>query len=215
MKVVGVVIGLILFVAGAQAQASPETMRFAITRNGEQIGTHEIAISRNGAETSVNLTTDLSVKLLFATVYYLQQVEKERWVNGRLVALSSQSDNNGERHSVSLAAKGSGLEMKVDGNAATIDANVMPGSFWNPDLLRRSKMLDTKDGQLMAFTVQDGGEEDLTINEQVVRAHHYTIKSRYSQDLWYDDQARLVQAKFIGSDGSVIMYSPTLDAAPR
>ena len=133
MKVVGVVIGLIFFVAGAQAQASPETMRFAITRNGEQIGTHEIAISRNGAETSVNLVTDLAVKVLFVTAYRLQWVEKERWVNGRLVALSSQSDNNGERHSVSLAAKGSGLEMKVDGNAAQIDPNIMPGSFWNPD----------------------------------------------------------------------------------
>jgi hypothetical protein len=209
MRVMRVAAGVIaLTLLGANALASPETMRFAITRNGEQIGTHEIAINRNGAETSVNVVTDLAVKVLFVTAYHLQWVESERWVNGRLVALNSQSDNNGERHSVSLAAKGSGLEMKVDGTSALIDANIVPGSFWSPELLRRPMMLDTKDGQLMPVTVQDGGEEDLTINDQVVRAHHYTIKSRYSQDLWYDAQARLVQAKLIASDGSIIMYRP-------
>jgi hypothetical protein len=30
----------------------------------------------------------------------------------------------------------------------------------------------------------------------------------FSQDLWYDSQARLVQSKMVASDGSVIMYRP-------
>jgi outer membrane protein assembly factor BamB len=207
MRLVAAMVAIIL-VSGAGAGAATETMRYAITRNGEQIGTHEIEISRSGSETSVAVVTDLTVKVLFVTAYRLQHTENERWVNGQLVALNATSDNNGTRHTVSVSAKGSGLELKVDGKASLVGSNIMPASFWNPALLGRPLMLDTKDGQVMPVSVRDDGEEELTINDQVVKAHRYTINSRYSQDVWYDDQAHLVQAKLIASDGSVIMYSP-------
>jgi hypothetical protein len=192
----------------ASAPASVETMRFLITRNGEQIGTYAIEINRSGPETSVAVVTDLTVKVMFFTAYRLQHTENERWVNGRLVSLNSRSDDNGTRHAVSAASKGTALEVTVDGKASLIDPNVMPENFWNPQLLARPVMLNTQDGQVTPVSVADGGEEELTINSQVVRAHHYTVSSRYVQDVWYDDQARLVQAKFKASDGSVIMYLP-------
>ena len=163
-------IALVLF--GAGAQASTETTRFAITRNGEQIGMHLIEVNRSGQETSVAVVTDLTVKVLFVTAYHLQLTASERWVNGRLVALNSRSDNNGTRHFVSVAAKGSSLEVKVDGKATLIDPNIMPASFWNPELLGRPIMLDAQDGQIMPVSVRDGGEEDLTINGRIVKAHH-------------------------------------------
>ena len=203
MKLIAAVIALILFGAGAQGT---ETRRFAITRNGVQIGMHVIEVNRSGQETSVAIVTNLTVKVLFVTAYHLQLTASERWVNGRLVALNSTSDNNGTRHFVSVAAKGSSLEVTVDGKATLIDPNIMPASFWNPELLGRPIMLDAQDGQIMPVSVRDGGEEDLTINARIIKAHHYTINSRYSQDVWYDDQARLVQAKLVASDGSVIMY---------
>ena len=196
----------VLMLLGAGAQASTDTRRFAIMRNGEQIGTHVIEVNRSGKEISVAITTDLTVKVLFVTAYRLQLTASERWVNGRLVALSSTSNNNGTRHFVSAEANGSGLEVKVDGKSIFIDPNIMPNSFWNPDLLGRPIMLDAQDGQVMAVSVRDGGEEELTINNKVVKAHRYTINSRYSQDVWYDDKARLVQAKLVARDGSVIMY---------
>jgi uncharacterized protein DUF6134 len=206
MKLAAAVVVLVLF--GTGAQASTETTRFAITRNGEQIGMHLIEVNRSGQEISVAVVTDLTVKVLFVTAYRLQFTASERWLNGRLVALNSRSDNNGTRHFVSVSAKGSSLEVKVDGKATLIDANIMPASFWNPELLGRPIMLDAQDGQVMPVSVRDGGEEELTINGRIVKAHRYTINSRYSQDVWYDDQARLVQAKLIASDGSVIMYRP-------
>jgi hypothetical protein len=204
MKLIAAVIALILF--GAGAQGSTETRQFAITRNGVQIGTHVIEVNRSGQETSVAIATNLTVKVLFVTAYHLHLTASERWLNGRLVALNSTSDNNGTRHFVSAVAKGSSLEVTVDGKATLIDPNIMPASFWNPELLGRPIMLDAQDGQIMPVSVRDGGEEDLTVNARIVKAHHYTINSRYSQDVWYDDQAGLVQAKLVASDGSVIMY---------
>jgi Family of unknown function (DUF6134) len=202
---IAVVVSLILFLSGAQAL--PETRRFEITRNGEPIGTHVIEVNRSGNEFLVSVVTDLTVKVLFVTAYRLQIAASERWANGRLIALNSTSNNNGTRHVVSAVARGPRLEVTVDGkDSIFVDPNVMPNSFWNAEFLRRPIMLDAQDGQVIPVSVRDVGEEDLTINASVIRTRRYTVISRYSQDVWYDDQARLVKAQLVARDGSVIMY---------
>ena len=67
---------------------------------------------------------------------------------------------------------------------------------------------DTQDGQVDPISVTDNGTEDLSLGSRALKAHHYEIKGRYSQDIWYDERGRLVQVKLIGSDGSVISYEP-------
>jgi len=185
-----------------------ETMRFAIMRNGEQIGTHAIEISRKGPETDVRVTTELAVKVLFVTAYRLQHSATERWMNGQLVALDSTTDNNGVHHNVSATRGKSGLEVEADGKTSHVDQNVFPASLWNPELVRRKAALDPQDGQVDPISVKDDGSEDLRLGDRALKAHHYVIKTRYSQDIWYDERGRLVQVKLIGSDGSEISYKP-------
>jgi uncharacterized protein DUF6134 len=209
MKLAVGIVGLLLLGADAGAQPAPETLRFAITRNGEQIGTHTVEINRAARETSVSIATDLVVKVLFVTAYRFQHTASERWVNGRLVAFNSATDDNGTRHKVTVALKASVLEMDADGKTSQLDKNIMPGSLWNPELLRRSTMLDTQDGQITPISVVDGGPEELTFEARTVKTRHYTITGRFSQDVWYDEQGRLAQAKLVvARDGSVILYKP-------
>ena len=139
MKLLAGVIGVALL--GTATQVSAETIKFAIVRNGEQIGTHTMEINRAGPETSVKILTDLNVKVLFITAYRLQHKATERWVGGRLVALSSNTDNNGTLHTVSVSETSSGVEVRADGKAAKAERNLMPGSLWNQELLSRSVML--------------------------------------------------------------------------
>jgi hypothetical protein len=191
------------------AAAQPtDAMRFAIMRNGQQIGTHEIEISRKGPETDVRVTTDLEVQVLFITAYRLQHNATERWMNGQLVALESTTDNNGVRHTVSATRSASGLKIEADGKTRHVDQNVFPASLWNQELVRRTTAMDPQDGQVDPISVTDDGSEDLRLGNRALKAHHYTIKGRYSQDIWYDDRGRLVQMKLIGSDGSEISYQP-------
>ena len=207
MRVIAAIAGVLLF--GGQAGA--ETYRFAITRNGDQIGTHSIDLNRTAAETTVSIATDLTVKVpvLGITAYRFQHVASERWVGGRLVALNSTTDDNGTRHKVSVVARTSGLEVEADGKAAApLDRNIQPASLWNAEVLRRPVMLDTQDGQVVPLSVVDQGSESLTIDARTFKTHHYTMKSKYSQDVWYDEQQHLVQVKLIGPDGSVILYKP-------
>jgi Family of unknown function (DUF6134) len=206
--IVAVTLAALLVAATMAAQMPSETMRFAIMRNGEQIGTHAIEISRKGPETDVHVTTELAVKVLFVTAYQLQHHATERWMNGQLVALDSTTDNNGVRHRVSAVRGMSGLEVNADGKTSRVDQNVFPASLWNPEILRRKAALDTQDGKVDPISVMDDGSEDLRLGAKALKAHHYEIKGRYSQHIWYDERGRLVQAKLIGSDGSEISYKP-------
>ncbi len=204
MKLLAGVVGVVLLATGAQAYA--ESIRFAIVRNGEQIGTHALEINRSGPETSVKIATDLEVKVLFVTAYRLQHTAMERWVDGRLVALNSSTDNNGTRHKVSVIETPNGMEVRADGKVVRADRTIMPGSLWNPELLSRSMMLDEQDGAILPLSVVDHGSKQLTIKSRVMKARHYTLKSKWTQDVWYDEQARLVKASLIASDGSEILY---------
>jgi len=190
------------------AQTPAETMRFAIMRNGEQIGTHAIDISRAGPETNVRITTDLTVKVLFVTAYRLHHSATERWVNGQLVAFSSTTDDNGTRHKVNAVLGASGLQMEADGKTSHVETSIFPASLWNPEVTRHKMVLDTQDGQVTTIAVTDNGIEDLSLGARSLKAHHYEIKGRYSQEIWYDERGRLVQVKFTVSDGSVISYKP-------
>ncbi|MFZ0838222.1 MAG: DUF6134 family protein [Xanthobacteraceae bacterium] len=204
MKILTGALGVLLL--GMATQASAETIRFAIVRNGEQIGTHVVEINRAGPETSVKIATDLDVKVLFVTAYRLQHRATEKWVEGRLVAMSSNTDNNGTRHRVSVSETPAGMEIHADGKSSKADNSLVPGSLWNLELLHRKVMLDAQDGQILPLAVVDHGSQQVTVKSRVVKAHHYTLKSKWVQDVWYDDQDRLVKASLIASDGSEVLY---------
>ncbi len=204
MKILTGALGVLLL--GMATQASAETIRFAIVRNGEQIGTHVVEINRAGQETSVKIATDLDVKVLFVTAYRLQHRATEKWVEGRLVAMSSNTDNNGTRHRVSVSETPAGMEIHADGKSSKADSSLVPGSLWNLELLHRKVMLDAQDGQILPLAVVDHGSQQVTVKSKVVKAHHYTLKSKWVQDVWYDDQDRLVKASLIASDGSEVLY---------
>jgi hypothetical protein len=204
MKILTGALGVLLL--GMATQASAETIRFAIVRNGEQIGTHVVEISRAGQETSVKIATDLDVKVLFVTAYRLQHRATEKWMDGRLVAMSSSTDNNGTRHRVSVSETPAGMEIHADGRSIKADSSLVPGSLWNLELLHRKVMLDAQDGQILPLSVVDHGQQQVTVKSHVLKAHHYTLKSKWTQDVWYDDQDRLVKASLIASDGSEVLY---------
>jgi hypothetical protein len=207
-----------LAVATAVAQTPPAqapapqvpagTLRYAILRNGDPIGTHTIEIGRTGQETNVRITTDLTVTVLFVTAYRLQHSATERWVKDQLVAFNSTTDNNGTRHKVTATGGASGLEVNADGNTSKVDKNVVPESLWNPDMLKHKTAFSTQDGLVETLTVTDAGAEELSIDGRTIKAHRYGVKGRFTQDVWYDERGRLVQVKLIGSDNSVISYKP-------
>jgi hypothetical protein len=194
---------------GAVDPAAAETTRFVVTRDGDRIGTSTIEIDRSGDDVTVRTATDLTVNVLFLTAYRFKQMTTERWSNGHLVNLNATTDNNGTRHKVAVRSSGDQLQLAVDGKTSRLDNEIVPSTLWNPEFLRHSVMLDVGDGTVMPVSVIDNGADTLSLDGNEVQAHHYTLKARYSEGVWYDAQGRLVRVRVIGPDGSIIRYTPT------
>ena len=215
MRTFPLIFGAVLFSAAvipaaAQAEDEPASthMNFAIMRDGDQIGTCNFRLHRKGRETTVEVVTHVQVKLAFITVYRFDQTETERWVDGRLVALNAVTDDNGTPHKVAATSRGDVLSVDADGKLSEVDPSLVPVSLWNRGLVQKTKALDPQDGRIVPLSVVDHGKEQLELPGRLETAHHYSIKTTFPQEVWYDNRQQLIKVALRGSDGSKIEYHP-------
>ena len=194
--------------SAAPAAPMAETLRFAVMREGQQIGTNTIELRRNGSETTVQMMTQVQVKIAFVTVYRFEQTETERWVGGKLMALSAVTNDNGTRHRVKATRTNDRLTIEADGKTTEVAGNTIPASLWNPLLLEKTVAFNPQDGTMMPIAVTDRGVDQLVVQGRAKRTRHYVINSTFPQDVWYDDARQLVKVELKVSDGSTIRYQP-------
>jgi hypothetical protein len=197
---------LLLLCGKAFAVAAPEISKFNIMREGHQIGSSTTSIQSNGKETVVDTTINVDVKILGFTAYRYVQTSNEKWAGDHVVTITSETDDNGTKHNLSLALHDDKLIGEADGKVLTLDAGMIPSSVWNPKLVTQTVVMDSVNGKLKHISVTDLGTENIDIRGQPTKAHHYSMRGQLEQDLWYDMSGRLVQLKFKGRDGSVISY---------
>lgn len=206
MKPVVTILSLLAWSTAATAQPAAELVKFAINRNGAQIGTHVIETQRKGTQTVVSSSTRVLVKVVFITAYHLEQDETERWDTGHLVSVNCVTNDNGTPHKLNAEAKGGVLQVVADGKTSQVDGGIVPNSLWNVAMLRQPVALNVRDGSVMHITVIDGGIDNVNVHGRPTKAHHYSVKTVFPEEVWYDEQGHLVQAQFTGSDGSTILY---------
>jgi hypothetical protein len=198
----------IVLAAAAQAGVDDTILNFAVTRNGDRIGTTTVRLQRDGPDTVAEIATRVQVKIAMITVYRFEQRETERWSDGKLVGLHSVTDDNGTLHKVSAARSGDRLSVNADGKVSEVDPAVVPASLWNASLIKKTMALNSQDGSIVPVSVIDHGTEQLVLQGRATTAHHYSIKTNFPQDVWYDEQHRLLKVELRGSDGSKIQYQP-------
>jgi hypothetical protein len=194
----------------AQAEPTAENLSFAVMRNGEKIGTTTLNVARDGAQTVAQVSTHIAVKFAFVTVYRFDQQETERWAGGRLIALAARTDDNGTVHNVAARRDGNALSVDVDGRVSLLDPATITASPWNPSIVRTRTALNPQDGKLTPVSAVDLGQQELIVDGRPTLTHHYSIRTNFPQDVWYDSNQRLIKVEMHGSDGSTIRYQPLL-----
>ena len=170
------------------------------------MGRHVIDFNRQGDSTKVNITTHVAVKLAFITVYRFDHSGFESWKGNHLLALKSNTYDDGTSHQLAVSAAGDHLNIAADGMQSAASAAILPASLWQASTVRQSSLLNTLDGTVMRVAVQDEGEDRLTASGREVPAHHYKISGGLDRDLWFDQSNTLVRMQFAGKDGSDIVY---------
>ena len=191
--------------AGA-ATAPPEPQHFVynISRDGSPIGQNVLDIDKQGGVTSVNMTSDVDVKILFLSAYTYHYTGNETWTDDQLVAFKSQTNDNGTMHNVTVRPSGDKLELDADGHRSIIAKTIGLDDFWTPQLLSKPMVLDTSDGHGMTFVAEDLGMETIPYRGAPRPAHHFRLTGDFNRDLWFDADTP-VRFQIKARDGSMIV----------
>ena len=143
------------FPLGAEVPVVPRDLAFNVLRKGERIGTNEVRFRQGGGDLEVTTRLDLEVKVLLVVVFRYRQEAKDLWRDGRLIASDIETDDDGERTTVRVRAAADG-RLTVEGPAGSYaaEAGTMTDlSFWNPAIVRQTRIIDGQNAELMPITL--------------------------------------------------------------
>lgn len=207
MRRIFVVAATLALASAAEAQApatDQQHLVYTISRNGSPIGQHILDIDKKGDMTSVDEASAINVKVLFFSAYTYRYNGHETWSDDQLVAFESQTDDNGTRHSVTVRLSGGRLAVDADGHRSSVPKTTGLDDFWTPKLLSKHTVLDTSDGRVLTFSVQDLGMETITYQGSPKPARHYRLSGGINRDLWFD-AGTPVRFQITARDGSTIV----------
>lgn len=190
------------------AQANvPGDLSFMVLRNGHKIGTKQYTFQGDAKKMTVDIVTDIKVKIAFITAYRFEHEAREEWVDGKLVGTTSVTNDDGDKHKLKVEADGGVLNVDGNGKQSQVGLGAVPASLWHPDTVKSNTLLNTMHGKMMAIQAEDLGEEEVKIQKgKMTPARHYRITGELERELWFDANGTLVQVRFKGEDGSKIEY---------
>ena len=195
-----------LFLVPAARAAVPDALHFTVLRDGDAVGHHTVAFHQQAQDLDVTIDTDVVVKIIIVPVYRFTHHDEEVWRGGRLVSLTSKTDDDGTPHHLTVAADAAGLAVTGDDKPSRLPPATVPASLWNPATVTQATLLNTLNGSAMAVKVADLGTETVTVHGQPRSAHHYALTGDLARELWYDADGTLVQVRFKAKDDSDIRY---------
>jgi hypothetical protein len=184
------------------------TFDFAVMRQGSEIGYHRIVFRRDGNRLTVDISVDTRVRILGVTVYRFVHQSQEIWEGDRLIALKSETDEDGTPHVLALASNGAALQGVHNGKPVVVHGDQIPISLWNPTALRRDRLLNSIHGGVMPTTVTKLGQIDVKHRGTTVTAQEYLIDAKPDFKRWvaFDSAGTLIHVRLYGRDGSEVTY---------
>lgn len=181
--------------------------RFSVFYKGDKIGAHTVVTTPGTGETRVTTEISLVVKAMFFTVFSFSHRSEERWRDGRLVSLKSDTVEHGERLSIEGSAVPRGFRVvSKDGPFIAPAGTLTSNSLWTPAVLAQDALVDAQHGGIIGVSARKLADERITIVGRPIIATRYRFITPYiAGSVWYDDASRWVHGEF-ERDGATIEY---------
>lgn len=190
-----VVLGLAASALALPAQAGvdlvaayPDVLKFEVTRNGSPLGVVMERFGGDGRDAVAEVFIDFKVELAMLTLYRYEHRARERWRDGRLVALDSVTNDDGTPYAVTARAGAAGLRVAGDQGELTAPPDILPSSYWHPRFVEQSRMLDSQRGGVLEFAMTEVGPETVTALGRPTACTRYAMRGDIDLDIWYDRQ---------------------------
>ena len=192
---------------GAEAPtAGGASWSFRVLLDGKAIGQHRFSATDGAVERTLVSEADFSVRLLGITLYRYQHRAVERWRGDCLLALSADTDDNGERTHVSARARGDQFEVTAP-VPQTERGCVMSFAYWNPAMRAQQRLLNPQTGRVDSVRINAIGDGTLTVGKRTVSVSGWRISGAAQPiDVWYSPQGEWLGLDTLVDGGRTLSY---------
>lgn len=195
------------FAATARAEpVVPAPLNFIVEREGTPIGTHRLTFHADGERLVVDIAVNIKVTIAFITVYTHTSRGREVWQDDRLVSFESDTDDNGTALKVRVRAAADGLQVAGKDGSYTAPADMLPGSYWRAETVKRTQFIDTEDGHLVDLVSQPAGRRPVAVGDGMVDTDVYRLSGEMDGELGYTPEGEWTLLRF-KTHGSDILYT--------
>lgn len=203
---VGMVAALALGLLSPSQEAMAEQSRlikFDAYRNGSEFGFSMVKIDGPAGEERVEVVTALRVGLGPITAFKYLLRTSTQWRGGRIAALTSVINDDGDVFRVDARQTAEGLAVEGHDGKLTMPAEILPTTYWRADMVDRAELLSTQHGRVLKVGFETIGKETVLSEGREVSATHYAMRGDLDIDIWYDDRGEWVKLTFTVGDSNV------------
>lgn len=185
------------FCTGLAAAKTADTQewRFKVFLDDSEIGYHYFTLTELGEGLEMRTEADFRVRFLLIPVYKYRHVNTERWDDGCLEGIESETNANGDRFAVTGSVREKDFLVSMadgdDRGEATLPGCVMTFAYWDPEFLGQPRLLNTQTGEYTDVAVRFVGDDVRTVRGESVPARRYRLTAEELEiELWYsaDDE---------------------------
>lgn len=182
---------------------------YRVSRNGKNIGQHQLRFSQQGEQLTVEAESNLVVRMLGITLYTYRYVSKEFWQAQQLLKVQTQVFDHRKPEKTILAEPKKRLWYINNGGQNKIAALPdFPSNHWHPGVLSAKRLFHTLHGKVYKINLKSLGWEKVALaSGDIVSARHYRYRDGFIADVWYDKDHRWIKLMFKADDGSKIEYT--------
>lgn len=180
-------------------------LAFNIVRKGSTIGTHVLTFQPEGDRLTVQVAADIAVSLGPIVLFRYRHRATERWENGQVVSVDSETNDDGTKDRARMWREGGPLIVEATGSPRyNAPANATAATHWNRGMLD-GPFINTQDGKLLRPSIASLGVTT-TLPQCREPASGFALRGDCDLDTWYDASPRWVGLLFKGRDGTDIRY---------
>ena len=185
---------------------------FKVFLDDKEIGFHDYRVIGQGESRRVETEASFDVKILFFNAYSYRHNNVETWDADCLTNIDAATDANGDRFSVMGESRDDAFVVRTADSESNLPACVMSFAYWNPEMLRATRLLNSQTGEFERVDVRSLGRDSVRYGDETVAAQRYDLLvNDQAVSLWYaDDDGRWLALESPARGGRTIRYEPVL-----
>lgn len=200
--------GAALLLLAIPVRAESLVWDFRVFLNDAPIGYHRFSLTGQGEARELKSEARFEVKFLFVTAYRYVHDAAEDWRGNCMVKLEARTDDNGQHSLVEAVSSGDGVVVATKTTHERLPGCVMSFAYWNPQILRQSRLLNAQTGEYEMVNVAALGEQTISVRGVAVAAKHYRLTGpKHPIDLWYSTADEWLALESSLSGGRRLRYS--------